>query len=310
MDVAPINRIKRLIGFALRGPEYMSRYLFPQSMWKWYDALARKAGLRQLYFVLSFDCDTVKDAAVVLDVDEKLRDMGVKPVYAVPGEVLSASASVYQELAARGAEFINHGYVLHTTWDAATNQYDSCFFYDDLSVDELRRDIEQGHEAILDILGVSAVGFRAPHFGCVREQQLREVHGVLQDLGYRFSSSTIPEYAFTHGSVFSDFGLVEFPVSGWWRQPYNIQDSWGYMAAPGASLGAEGYYAHARETANQFRKRGHVGILNYYADPSQVYDKPEFFEAVKCWNSVATSTTYGGIMDDLAELNGVAKNVG
>jgi len=291
-----VGRLKRLAGRVLTDPLSLPGYLFPDRYWRSFDARARAAGIDRLYLVLSFDCDTVKDAEVVLGVDARLRDMGAAPVYAVPGEVLTGARGTYSELARRGAEFLNHGHVLHTLWHPSTGRYESCFFYNELTEGELLCDIEAGHRAIRQTLGLEATGFRAPHFGCLGLDQLCLMHRVLGGLGYQFSTSTVPEYAFSHGCIFSDFGLPEMPVSGWWRQPFNIQDSWGYMAAPGAGLGGAGYLDHARETARQLGRRGYAGVLNYYADPSQVYDKEEFFEAVRSWMTVATVTTYSELL--------------
>ena len=289
---------------ALRHPLLTAKgvvtYRFPQLLWARYNRLAMHAGLRGLSFVLSFDCDTVEDADVVLSVDAKLRRMGVNPVYAVPGELLAEAAAIYQELAARGAEFINHGHTKHTFWNTQNNRHESCFFYDELSLDEVRQDMLQGHESVTQVIGTPPKGYRAPHFGCFQSQaQLVFLHEVIRELGYTYSSSTIPRHAFEKGPIHYFGACAEFPVSGWWRNPLSIQDSWGYMAAPHASLGPQAYLEHARETAAQFTRRGYAGVLNYYADPSHIHDVPEFFEAVGVWAKAARPTTYSEILQGL-----------
>lgn len=273
----------------------------PVLAWKRFSHFARKAGIDDLLLVLSFDCDTQEDAKVVLELDARLRNMGVKSVYAVPGELLVEAAETYTTLHERGAEFINHGYTTHTFFNRDRGRYESCFFYDEIGEDAVEQDILRGHQAITDVLGTSPTGFRSPHFGCYQKpSQLTHLHTILADAGYHFSSSTLPRWNFSHGPAFRRFGLWELPVSGWWKQPMNIQDSWSYMAMPGRSLSPRDFLDHAIETADRCRRHNICGILNYYADPSHVHNVPEFFSAVEAWSSVARSATYAEILGGLA----------
>jgi hypothetical protein len=59
-----------------------------------YGQLARRAGLDRVWLVLSFDCDTPQDADVAEAVHERLMSMGVRPVYAVPGDLLREAHDV------------------------------------------------------------------------------------------------------------------------------------------------------------------------------------------------------------------------
>lgn len=295
-----MNKYLEALRHPLKTAVSVTKYKFPQRMWKRYNLLAQQSGLKNLYFVLSFDCDTMEDAEVVLNVDTKLRALGVNPVYAVPGELLAKTPDTYKELAVRGSEFMNHGHTEHTFWNMKNNRHESCFFYDQIPLEDVRQDILQGHESVTRIIGTAPTGYRAPHFGCFQSNsQLCFMHETLKELGYAYSSSTVPKHAFEKGPLFHFGPCAEFPVSGWWRNPTSIQDSWGYMGAPHATLGPEGYLAHAKETATQFSKRDYAGILNYYADPSHVHDKPEFFEAVKKWVEVTKPASYTDILQDI-----------
>lgn len=180
-----------------------------------YSKLARLAGFKKLYFVLSLDCDTLDDIKVVEDLHSRLMAMGVNPVYAVPGELLKKGEIIYRRISDFGGEFINHGYREHTYFDSKKGEYASCFFYDQLSLTRIREDIIKGDACLKETLGITAQGFRLPHFGTYNKaDQLQFVHSILQELGYRFSSSTAPVYAFRYGPIFRKFGVWEIPVSG------------------------------------------------------------------------------------------------
>lgn len=116
----------------------------PDGQWSDYARFAGEAGFRKLYFVLSFDCDIDEDARVAWSVHSRLLDMGVMPVYAVPGVLLNRGEKVYRRILDSGAEFINHGYREHTYFDSSRSAYASCFFYDQQPLQVVREDIVAG----------------------------------------------------------------------------------------------------------------------------------------------------------------------
>lgn len=269
------------------------------SLWSRYGRLSRGAGIAKPYFVLSFDCDTEEDIAVAEPVHRRLRDMGVTPVYAVPGELLKKGEAAYRRILDAGGEFINHGYREHTYFDAARGRHASCFFYDQQTSDAVRRDIEEGDRNLREFFGVMPLGFRTPHFGSYQKPaHLAFLYGVLRKLGYRFSSSTNPVFAFRFGPVFRRHGIVELPVSGMGDRPLRILDSWGCFAAPERRFGPADYQRQGESAARHFAGLG-TGILNYYADPSHIHDRPEFFAAVAAWARVARPVTYGQLLAEL-----------
>ncbi len=269
-------------------------------LYRRYTQLACQAGFRRLYFVLSFDCDTREDAEVAWVVHARLREMGVTPVYAVPGELLNRGERVYRRILEDGAEFINHGYREHTYFDTARGAYASCFFYDQQPLETVREDIVQGDRNLRATLGIAPRGFRAPHFGTFqRPEQLRFQHGVLKELGYAFSTSTVPLYAYRFGPAFRDYGVLELPVSGMASRPLRILDSWTCFEAPKRRFEPRDYAREGRLVATRFEALG-VGLLNFYADPSHIHDRPEFFEAVAEWARVARPATYGQLLAELS----------
>lgn len=264
-----------------------------------YGRLARRAGLDRVWLVLSFDCDTPQDAIVAWDVHERLLDLGVCPVYAVPGQLLREAADVYTRIAATGAEFINHGEQMHAYFDERTSAWTSNFFYDEQPRTVIREDVTNGHETLREVLGRPATGFRTPHFGTFQTAaQLRWLHVILGELRYRFSSSTVPYWAFREGPVFARFGRFELPLTGGAEAPLSVLDTWGCFEAPDRVRTPADYEREAATVAQTLAGVG-AGVLNVYGDPSHVHGRPEFFRAVEGWLEVATPTSYTGLLDAL-----------
>lgn len=269
------------------------------SLFDRYAALARRNGLDQLHLVLSFDCDTPEDAEVTGGLHRRLVDLGAKPVYAVPGELLERSPETYAAIAADGYEFLNHGYTEHVFVDPDTQRYASCFFYDELPREAVRNDIVRGGRAVEAVTGSRPTGFRVPHFGTFqRPDQLRFLREVLVEEGYRYSSSTTPVFGFRRGPAHRADGIVEFPVSGMRSRPLTILDTWGCFEAPDRSRTADDYFVEGRATAEALAGRG-VGILNFYGDPIHVHDEPAFFRTVESWLDVAAPISYADLLERL-----------
>lgn len=198
----------------------------PAKLTQRYLSLCEQSGLKRPAFLLSFDCDTKKDIRVVRDVHNRLADIGVTPVYAVPGQLLEAGAEVYRDIADQGAEFINHGYFEHSHLSADEMIYESSYFYDELTPEKIREDILLGDKAVKDIIGTAPKGFRTPHFGTFQSKtDLAFLHDVLTELGYNFSTSTAPSAGIKWGPASKRFGLTEFPVTGCPSAPFRILDS-------------------------------------------------------------------------------------
>jgi peptidoglycan/xylan/chitin deacetylase (PgdA/CDA1 family) len=208
-------------------------------------------------------------------------------MYAVPGALLEQGAPVYRRLAEGGAEFLNHGGASHTYYDETLGRHRSCFFYDEIGPDAVRRDIEDGQRIVESVLGVAPLGFRTPHFGTFqRPEDLLFLHGVLRDVGVRYSSSTTPLFGYRYGPVFDRFGLPEVPVTGMASAPLDILDTWGCFRAPDRTRTPDDYRAEGTAVADRLATAG-AGLLNVYGDPSHVHDHEEFFATVERWLQVA-----------------------
>jgi len=218
------------------------------------------------------------------------------PTYAVPGEDLAAGAATYQRLSSGGAHFLNHGGRSHTMFDRRTGRFVSSYFYDTLSVDEIKADIVLGHRTVREVLGTSPTGFRTPHFGTFSgRQQLKLLHEILCELDYQFSSSSLPWLGLRNGPVFrSPTGIVEFPVSGRSGRPSTVLDTWSVWGSPFPSLSGDAFMAELEH----YCQLGETMplLLNIYGDPSHVVHRDEFFIALKRVVSVFHPTTFSALL--------------
>lgn len=270
-----------------------------QLLWNRYAKLSAKL-LQETYLILSFDCDTDHDIEVAWEVHARLLDIGVKPVYAVPGALLERGAAVYERIRNTGAEFINHGGREHTYFDAQLQRHASCFFYDQQTQSDIYNDVEAGHKILKNVLGVDAKGWRTPHFGTYQHRDhFKFLYSILEQLSYKFSTSTCPVHAYTHGPSFVQGSLIEIPVTGMFNEPFNIMDTWGFFAAPDRTKQPQDYLNTAQEL-HAFATQKPL-LINIYGDPSHIHDQPEFFNAIYNLSKIAKNidyTDYLGIIND------------
>jgi len=252
----------------------------PERFYESYSSKCKNTGITEPLFILSFDCDTEKDITVAWDMHSQLMDMGIQSVYAVPGELLQKGEKTYKKILDSGSEFINHGYKDHTYFDQNLGYQRSCFFYDQQTKDIAENDIRRGHENLEKVLGVSAKGWRTPHFGTFEKPaDLQFLHGILNDLNYNFSTSSKPHYGWSHGPIFNDYGLKEIPVTAMTKNPTAILDSWAFFEAPDKIYDGSDYLNEVQNLTNIISNR--PWLINLYADPLHIYDKPDFFKAMK-----------------------------
>ena len=271
--------------------------IWPSLVWWTYGRQARRLGLQGLYLILSFDCDTPDDTKAVEEVDEWLFRNGIKRTYAVPGKQLLEGAEVYNSLARRGADFINHGAMPHTEW--RENRYWSINFYDQMTHEEVMNDIRSGSEMVRRVTGLLPSGFRVPHFGLFQKpDQVGAIHATLRELGYRFSTSTLPYFAFFHGPAWKAGGVWEIPLSGSFPSFFTLLDSWGYVKDPYHPVVGDDYAGRFLQTVERLMRLGISGVLNYYVDPAHVCKSESFFKVLNhVLASGVTTLSYGELLD-------------
>ena len=270
-----------MIRKAIRNPRAALQHLvftaFRTYWWRRYVGQAKRLGLNDVFLLLSFDCDTDPDARAAASIHPQLTQRKLQPVYAVPGRILEAHASVFRTICHTGGRFINHGFARHTYFDERLKRFTSCFFYDRLTSKEITQDVVKGHETLQSVLQVTPDGFRTPHFGTFqRTYHLDFLYKRLRGLGYRYSSSTIPLAGFLHGPLYHPRGradITEFPVSGHPHRPTAILDSWRYWNASSRSLDFVGFRHDVLTLTELLIRYGGAGIVNLYADPSHLEDE-------------------------------------
>ena len=255
--------------------------LAPQGLLKQYSSLCTKSGMNRPGFILSFDCDTKKDFEVVGDVHARLNDLEIMPVYAVPGALLQLGEKEYRKILDSGAEFINHGFAEHTIFDENKGAYVCTLYYHLIGRDAVRVDVEQGHRVLSEFLEKDPAGFRTPHFGSYQDPaELSFLHSVLKELGYRYSTSSGPLEGLQKGPVTHHYGLAEIPVTGCYHWPATILDSFTFRFSASEKFTQQSYIEEIWALSDMMKQTNLPFLVNIYADPSQVYDWPEFFEAM------------------------------
>lgn len=265
------------------------------AIWKQF---AKKSSsiFKNSYLILSFDCDSEKDIALVSDIHNTLEDIGITPVYAVPGELLKKGESVYSKLFDKGAEFLNHGGRKHIYFDETLQREASCFFYDKQDTTTIRNDIYEGHQILLEVLGIQAKGFRTPHFGTFQDKQhLSLLYSILDELGYHFSTSTIPSKGYAFGPTYKVGKILEIPVTGRFTEPLNIFDTWGYFAAPDKQNNSNDYQQEAEFLATYCRKN--PLLINIYGDPSHITKETDFFDSMKILADSAQNINFSQLLE-------------
>lgn len=239
----------------------------------------RRLGLNSITIVVSFDCDTPLDARAALKLLPELDRRGVPATFAVPGAMLRQAADDYRRISQAGGRFINHGAQPHAEF--RNGQYAGITFYNEMSEAAVADDIRIGHAILADVTGVTARGFRSPHFGYFQAPSQRAlVYSVARELGYEFCSDTLPELGLRKGPVFRTDGLCEIPLTGSIGAVDTILDSWGYLADFQNYRLKDEYFVAFAKTIDFFAARRLPTVLNYYVDPAHVVANDVFLNAI------------------------------
>jgi len=278
-----MNYIKNSLRLAFHDP-YQIAYrvagkIKPDLLFRKYGKLAQLQGFDRLYIILSFDCDSPEDIPAAKIIHSYLNKRGLKGTFAVPGHLLSEGAGVYRRLSEEGADFINHGALPHV--EKRNGRYWSKTFYDEMLIGEVIRDIKDGHQIFSSVIRHPPIGFRSPHFGTILNPLLMEnIYRVLEELKYKYSSSTMPISGFRFGPVQKINGLHEIPLSGSYNRPLDVFDSWSNLISPYNPMVKNEYAVRLIQTVESLKNLNVSGVLNYYVDPAQVIENESFFRAL------------------------------
>jgi len=300
--VASLNGVRRFFSNAWELSHRWNFFVRKNSLHAKLGSACAELGFEKIYFTLSFDCDTSQDAAVVCKVIDRLRSLRVTPTFAVPAELLEENKAQYTIVRDAGCPFINHGYQRHTEYDSSTGAYVGTLFYHDVPRDKVRSDIIRAHDYLTNFLGNAPTGFRSPHFGTFQNLDQRTwLHQTLGEFGYRYSSSTLPVFAFEYGPIFKVNGrngisVLEIPVTGGISNPFRILDTWKYFVLEKNNAGPQQFLAEIRGLVEFYQSRNLPGYINIYGDPSQIHEAEEFFQAIAVLAQNGTSATFDEII--------------
>jgi hypothetical protein len=254
-----------------------------------YRYIVKKTSLEKVYFILSFDCDIEDDMNLLPKLLGDLSGIGIRPSLMIPTEILLMQKEYTKELIDKGYEFVNHGHRIHT--DRKGYIYTSIFDYEKLSISQIKEDIVTADSVFKYSFGYKSNGFRTPHFGNVQNKNtLNFIHRTLAELGYRFSSSTIPYFLYRRG-IYDASGITEIPLSGTYNIPLKILDSYNYFDQLTGIFDGESYKAEISKLIKVYTQRDN-GLINLYVDPSHVNGNKDFFESMKLLRENLESIDY------------------
>lgn len=250
--------------------------------------------------MLSFDVDFPRDVEVLPEVSRRLADAGVAGSFACIGRWVRTYPGQHQVLVEDGHEILNHTQdhpnLYHPDYDYARGDELGRERFNDIGPERRRQEIEAGHQTLEEVLGITAEGFRTPHFGSLH---VDDVYPVLADLGYRFSSSTMAWKTPAGVPYRTGEGVWELPVSPCPDHPLGVFDSWHALGKSG------GRHARPGELAGLFDlllsaagERG--GFVNVYFDPCDMLGSGELERVLdSIRDSDMPFTTYGALCRQL-----------
>jgi len=222
---------------------------------------------RKACLVLSFDCDYAEDVQAIPEIVRLLASYSVKASFASIGKLIESYPREHELVIKGGHEILNHTYTHPNNEVLNPNQR-----FNELTIDEQRGEVDKCHKICQNILGYTPVGFRIPHFGALYTET---IYGILQELGYRYSSSTMATRTPGFGAPFMKEGILEFPVSGCPQHPFGVFDTWHSLDRGGGKHRRKGQFYKL------FCQLMDIGIetnsfTNVYFDPQDVAGLDDF----------------------------------
>jgi peptidoglycan/xylan/chitin deacetylase (PgdA/CDA1 family) len=240
--------------------------------------------LNKKFFFISFDCDTQEDINCLERLLQKLKDIKIKTILAIPAELIENNLDLIVRLKNQySIEFLNHGYFIHTLFNKETRKYTSIFSYNQKNIEFIKKDIYLADQFFKDKLKIKIRGYRAPHFGEVNLIKKIQIFKYLRKLDYKFSSSSIYDMAYFFGAIFKFFGINEFSVTGIYKKEYRMLDSWSFLENINKVKLSNVYFDELRKLKNIFTS-SKLNFINIYADPSHIIDSEEFFKIISSFS--------------------------
>lgn len=218
-------------------------------------------------FTLSFDSDFTEDIRAIPSVLDTLSSYSFKTCFACIGKFIEKYPKEHVRIIEEGHEIMNHTYTHPDNEEWNPNQR-----FNELTVEQQKEEIYKCHEVCKNLLDYTPCGFRTPHFAGLHTDS---VYGILKELGYKYSSSTIAVKTPNFGLPFMKDGILELPLSGCPKHPFYVFDSYHSFRAPNAA------HKDEKEFYNLFKELIEIGIetnsyINVYFDPQDVVKLKNF----------------------------------
>jgi len=257
-----VRNCRKSDSLAVRGPATL---LFPDAFFETFYSMPEfgAGSMKRPLFSLSFDCDFRADNEALPQLIEVLSSYEVKCDFAAIGKWVEEYPRAYSKVLDSGHDLINHTYTHPNNEELSPGRY-----FKDLSTQEKREEIVKCHEAVRKELGYEMKGYRTPHFGV---QWTHDVYGILEGIGYKFSSSVIASKA----EKFVPYWvgqIIEFPVSICPKHPFSTFDS--YHVVRAGKHTAEEFLGIFRLMMEKCKKESL--FVNLYFDPQDVASLREF----------------------------------
>ncbi|MFC1630192.1 polysaccharide deacetylase family protein [Patescibacteria group bacterium] len=262
--------IKKLGKYITKASEYVIVKTFPsyyfKSFYKNNTSRTDWKGKRSC-LSLSFDCDYAEDVVLLPRLLNVLSPYSFKASFACIGKLIEKYPKEHMGIIKKGHQIINHTYSHPNNEKLNPDQK-----FNEIKTEQRKTEIEKCHTICRSILQYEPTGFRTPHFGNLHTE---DVYGILNTLGYKYSSSVSAIKTSSFGLPFVKNNIVEFPLSNCPKHPFAVFDTWHSLGrGSGKHKKGEKFYQLCKELID-------IGIrtdsyINVYFDPQDVANLKEF----------------------------------
>jgi len=221
---------------------------------------------RKACLTISFDCDYPKDAEAIPELVGILNKYSFKTSFACVGHWIEVYPSEHKAILNAGHEIVNH------TYSHPDNEIlNPGRKFKTISRIEKKEEIEKCHDICKKILDYEPIGCRIPHF---KNLFTNEIYGILKELDYKYSSSTLLTNTQSYGFPFKTLeGIYEFPLTTCPRHPFTVFDTWHSFNSP--RLAYRMIHRTEEEYVSLFKWLIDIAVetnsyINIYIDPADV----------------------------------------
>ena len=233
-------------------------------------------------YTLTFDFDFEKDIEAFPYLLDMLKKHDIKAGFAVIGKFVEKYPDIHLRAVDEGHEIINHTYTHPDNPHWAPEIY-----FNKLTYNEQKEEIEKAHEVFSKILGVECIGFRTPHYGNLHTES---VYPILAEQGYKYSSSTAAcGYKGYGAPTEHSHGILEIPTGCSVHFPFAIFDSWNMLRKDNPFLGDDDLFVQEFADTIKILSK-HNLYLTHYFDPYDIIENDKLLKILDIINKNKINT--------------------